>query len=252
MGETYRKIQVKMGEFREEYRYWKMGSDDIFCQIEEYENQRAIYMSVKNLIPSRDLWTDRKEHYQIILLGDNRGQLVYKEFEKFYIERNGEGYAYRRFDGESIECYNWCVLLAVNEETAETTEISRGFIFFMPKGAVCEPFSSDIDETKAKWQRIEVDHKMPGWIMGFGDNLEKYKHYIIGTNKENTFVGVPGRFLLEERPKVEGCEHMLWQPIKGGEEYFDNAEEMNQERQNRLFGYWVGILDQKKGAVIAF
>lgn len=97
-------------------------------------------------------------------------------------------------------------------------------------------FSERIDETGAEWRRVPVE-KLPDCARDYAEYVNKYGHFIIGRNKSRWFIGIPGRFLQEERPK--GGYFTLWQPVRGGELFFDSLDDISEEMQQRIFGYWI-------------
>ena len=60
-------------------------------------------------------------------------------------------------------------------------------------------FSEKIDETGAEWRRLPME-KLPDCARCYVEYVEKYGHFIIGRNKNRWFIGIPGRFLQEEKP----------------------------------------------------
>lgn len=260
MSGKYRKYQVEMCDFKDEYRLWKAGFDSVFCQLESYKEKRSIYIAVKNLYPSKDLYSEKRQTYKTILLGECNGEIIHQEFEGPYVDRKGEGSFYKKFTGEDIEKYQWCLLMAVNEADGESIEISKGSTpYFVAEdqqeeqeGEKCSPFSEERDETRACWYKITDCESRHACLADCQYNLKKYGHYIKGKGRDKTFVGIPGRFLMKEKPGGERGAFLLWQPIKGGEEFFDSPENMSTVMQERIFGYWIAELDEKNGTVYPF
>jgi len=77
--------------------------------------------------------------------------------------------------------------------------------------------------------------------------MKSYGHYIVGRKDDRWFLGVPGRFLQKEQPLREEGVFLLWQPIRGGEAFFDCPERMTGKQQEKIFGYWIAEIDTKKG-----
>ena len=97
-------------------------------------------------------------------------------------------------------------------------------------------FSEKIDETGAEWRRLPME-KLPDCARCYVEYVGKYGHFIIGRNKNRWFIGIPGRFLQEEKPG--GGYFTLWQPIRGGELFYESLESISEDMQNRIFGYWI-------------
>lgn len=266
MSGKYRKYQVDMCDFRDEYRLWKVGFDSIICQLESYKEKRSVYIGVKNLYPSKDLYAEKRQLYKTVLLGECNGEIIHQEFEGPYVDKRGEGTLYKKFTGDDIDKYQWCLLMAVGESEVESVEISKGSTPYFEgnrknqqqEGEKCSPFSEGRDETHACWYKITDCECRQGYLADCQYNLKKYGHYLKGKGEGKTFVGIPGRFLLKEKPGGEKGPQsvkesfLLWQPIKGGEEFFDSPENMNAVMQERIFGYWIAELDEKNGAVYPF
>ena len=101
------------------------------------------------------------------------------------------------------------------------------------------------DETDSKWHREEdIDLLKQICQEGYG-NARRYKHFIIGNSKDCDYIGIPGRFLLEEQPAGGKTGFTLWQPLKGGEVYYTSLEEMDEETARKIFGYWIARIDSK-------
>ena len=101
------------------------------------------------------------------------------------------------------------------------------------------------DETDSKWHREEdIDLLKQICKEGYG-NAKKYKHFIIGNSINDDYIGIPGRFILEEQPAEGKTGFTLWQPLKGGEEYYTSLEEIDEETAHKIFGYWIARIDSK-------
>ena len=74
---------------------------------------------------------------------------------------------------------------------------------------------------------------------------KKYGHFIIGQSADGNFIGIPGRFLKEEQPAEGKTGFTLWQPIRGGEAFYEDLEELEDERADFLYGYWIAALNEK-------
>ena len=101
------------------------------------------------------------------------------------------------------------------------------------------------DETDSKWHR-EEDIELLKQICPEGyRSARKYKHFIIGNSMDGDYIGIPGRFLLEEQPAEGKTGFTLWQPLKGGENYYTSLEEIDEETTHKIFGYWIARIDSK-------
>jgi hypothetical protein len=70
--------------------------------------------------------------------------------------------------------------------------------------------------------------------------IEKYGHYLLGRRDDRYFVAIPGRFLRAEQPCREAGLFSLWQPVRGGEAFFDDLETLEGSLAEGIFGYWIG------------
>lgn len=105
------------------------------------------------------------------------------------------------------------------------------------------------DETESSWHReTKIELLRQFCPEGFA-SAEKYGHFIIGQRQEadmsECYIGIPGRFLLEEQPAGGKSGFTLWQPIKGGEQFFDTLETIEDEMADSIYGYWIAALDEK-------
>ena len=102
--------------------------------------------------------------------------------------------------------------------------------------AMFDMFDESVDETGAKWRRFPPE-RLPKCAEGCRREVEKYGHFIVGRNTDKWYIGIPGRFLQSEKPA--GGPFYLWQPDRGGELFFDSLEDISEEMQQRIFGYWI-------------
>lgn len=107
-----------------------------------------------------------------------------------------------------------------------------------------EPGIFDEDETKSRWHRetnIEVLKKFcpEGYPMA-----SKYGHFIIGNGDKFSYIGIPGRFLIEEQPAEGETGFTLWQPLRGGRTFYESLEEMGEDA-HFIYGYWIARIDAK-------
>ena len=107
-----------------------------------------------------------------------------------------------------------------------------------------EPGIFDYDETDSKWHREEnIDVLKKFCPEGF-PMAEAYGHFIIGNAAESNYIGIPGRFLSSEQPARGGTGFTLWQPLRGGKEYFESLNTIGDEA-DLIYGYWIARIDPK-------
>ena len=105
-------------------------------------------------------------------------------------------------------------------------------------------FFSD-DETGAAWHR-ETDTELLERFCREGlVQARKHGHFVIGTAGEKSFIGIPGRFLVEDQPAGGRTGFTLWQPLKGGEAYYGSLESMDEDIARQVYGYWIAALDSR-------
>ncbi|MDD6042901.1 MAG: hypothetical protein PUB87_04005 [Eubacteriaceae bacterium] len=97
-------------------------------------------------------------------------------------------------------------------------------------------FDESIDETGAEWYRKKTE-ELPGCASQCLPQVEKYGHFIIGRNEKRWFIGIPGRFMKAEKPVQD--IFTLWQPIRGGEALYDKLENIPENLQENIYGYWI-------------
>lgn len=273
MRGEYVKYKVEMELMNDQYRMWKGSGDENVCMLESYKEKRSIYFAVGNLLPSSSLAADGNREYRLILMGVSEGELVHKDFGSFFVSPRGDGNFYRKFGGPELTCYTHCILVASERETGKTETVMSGQTpFGMSEEAeeecafddiwsdcikrLCEDnkvdiFAAGVDETSAVWHRIARDQALsiPRPMEGSSAQIEKYNHYIIGKNSQGYLVGIPGRFLKSEQPGEGEDAFALWQPIKGGEKYFDHLSQLTGDLQEEIFGYWIGQIDPETGQI---
>ncbi len=101
------------------------------------------------------------------------------------------------------------------------------------------------DETSSKWHKetdVEILKKFcrEGYPMA-----KKYGHFIIGNGREKSYIGIPGRFMLEEQPAGGNTGFTLWQPLRGGEEMYPSLEAMDGKTAELVYGYWIACIDDE-------
>ena len=101
------------------------------------------------------------------------------------------------------------------------------------------------DETGSKWHRetnIEIlkNFCREGYAMA-----KKHGHFIVGNAGDKNYIGIPGRFLVEDQPAGGKTGFTLWQPLRGGEEMYGRLEDMEEETAKEVYGYWIACVDEK-------
>ncbi|MBQ9960747.1 MAG: hypothetical protein IJP00_02455 [Firmicutes bacterium] len=102
----------------------------------------------------------------------------------------------------------------------------------------------DIDETGSKWHRETNVEVLKKFCPESYPEASKYGHFIIGNSQNVSYIGIPGRFLKEEQPAGGETGFTLWQPLRGGCEFYDDLESMGDEVQY-IYGYWIARIDAK-------
>ncbi len=99
------------------------------------------------------------------------------------------------------------------------------------------------DETKSTWHREDNIELLRVFCPeGYG-MAQRYSHFIIGNGTENDYIGIPGRFMLSEQPAGGKTGFTLWQPIRGGEEWYDELQHLDEEKAGFIYGYWIARID---------
>ena len=140
--------------------------------------------------------------------------------------------------------YSICLLYTSNvykrQEWKEQIELCQG------KEAM-DLFAEEIDETGAKWYRFELEKSCPKHLDTFRVLIDRYQHYVLGVNNDQYFIGIPGRFILEEQPDQGSSGFKLWQPLKGAEKLYTYIEDLSDEEKHDIFGYWIAGIDKING-----
>ncbi len=280
MSGEYRKFNIEIKRENPGYRLWKRGMDGAACVMESYKNKRSVYFAVSNLMPSAVLLREENKEYHLVLLGVFEGEIIHEDFGAFFVNHHGEGSLFKKFTGPDLECYTHCLLVVLERSSGKTETLFSGtapffkepqedgeaeikplgfaeiwgdvFAEFEEENAE-EFFTSQCDETGARWRRVNGSERpvLPMSLMPCRDLIAEYGHYLVGKKEDRYFAAVPGRFLLREQPRrEEGC-FSLWQPIRGGEKFFDTPENMSEALQEEIFGYWIGEIDAKTGEITA-
>lgn len=247
MQGKYRKIMVDMTRKSDACRFWKQGDQIPVCYVESYKEKRALFFQGQNLLP--------KKNYHLILMGNHDGQIEHQDFGPLHAGAGGELQAYHTFGGPDVDAYDFCLLCADHGE-GEMEILYKGMILTekaMPwtalyeSGSETEAFTKGRDETGALWRRQENLQKLPAPWEPCQPWMEAYGHYIIGRKGARYYLGVPGRFLQKEQPLREAGIFLLWQPIRGGEAFFERPDLMSPKEQEEIFGYWIAEVNGKTG-----
>lgn len=83
------------------------------------------------------------------------------------------------------------------------------------------------------WKRVTEVLKLPVASAGAETQTEHYGHFIFTYTEEHLYLGVPGRHVEEDWPDRGKSGFVMWQPIRGSEEY----------------GYWCMVIDIKTGFI---
>lgn len=130
-----------------------------------------------------------------------------------------------------------------NEENSQSRERSQNSenLYKDENMQNSEIFSSD--ETGAAWHREENTEILKQFCREGYAQAKKHGHFIVGRGPNGNYIGIPGRFLIEEQPAGGATGFTLWQPLAGGEELYNNLEDMDEETLQRVFGYWIAAID---------
>lgn len=101
------------------------------------------------------------------------------------------------------------------------------------------------DEAEASWHREENIELLKQFCREGYSQAKKHGHFIVGTGSNGDFIGIPGRFLIEEQPAGGATGFTLWQPLAGGEDLYENLEKIDEETAMQVFGYWIAAIDSK-------
>ena len=101
------------------------------------------------------------------------------------------------------------------------------------------------DEAEASWHREENIELLKRFCREGYAQAKKHGHFIVGTGEKGDLIGIPGRFLREEQPAGGATGFILWQPLAGGEELYEDLEKIDEETAKSVFGYWIAAIDSK-------
>lgn len=248
MQEKYRKIMVAMEPETASLPFGKRTAAAPVCYVESYKGKRAVFFHGYHFFPGGK--------YHLILIGNGHDGMKYQDFGPLHAEGNGELQCYQTFEGVPLECYAFC-LLCTEAEDGGMTILYKGKLFqetspweqLCDQGKQIEAFTAGCDETRALWYRLERLDLIPEEGKPCQTWMERYGHCIIGRNGGRYFLGVPGRFLQKEQPLREEGVFLLWQPMRGGEAFFDRPDAMTRRQQEGIFGYWIAEVNLEKGCL---
>ncbi|MBR5315540.1 MAG: hypothetical protein IKU44_02010 [Firmicutes bacterium] len=254
----YEKIEIKMVRETKDFCLWKQAVGEANCFLETYKEKRAICFSATNLLPSRLLKEEHQMTYQLLLIGEDEGGMIHQEFGPLSVSEHGQIRFFQKFFGPSLACYQFCLFVTAKEDE-DVRVLYRGALpsyenkqVLLSWEALAEGyedrglsdvFSADRDETLAIWYRIEEGVALPESMTPYKAYVSLHHHFILGRKEDKYYIGLPGRFLQKEQPCREEGLFQLWQPLRGGESYFDSPETMTEEQQERIFGYWIAEID---------
>ena len=101
------------------------------------------------------------------------------------------------------------------------------------------------DETQARWHRQTDVELLKSFCREGYAQAKKHGHFIIGNGINGDYIGIPGRFLIEDQPAGGVTGFTLWQPLKGGEELYEKLEELDEKEAEQIYGYWIAAIDSK-------
>jgi len=102
-----------------------------------------------------------------------------------------------------------------------------------------------LDETNSKWHKETNVEILRNFCREGYPMAKKYGHFIIGNSAEKSYIGIPGRFILEEQPAGGSTGFTLWQPLRGGEEMYPSLEKMDSDTAELIYGYWIACIDNQ-------
>lgn len=112
-------------------------------------------------------------------------------------------------------------------------------------GPVSEEQIFACDETDADWHRETNLELLKQFCREGYTQALRHGHFLIGNSERGSFIGIPGRFLLEEQPAGGRTGFTLWQPLRGGETLYSGLEDMDEETARSIYGYWIAALDSR-------
>lgn len=105
------------------------------------------------------------------------------------------------------------------------------------------PSCFSCDETRCTWRRMEDLQPLTMFCREGYAMAKKHGHYILGSGENGTFIGIPGRFLIEEQPAGGETGFKFWLPLAGGELHYETLENLSEDEASRIYGYWIARLN---------
>lgn len=99
------------------------------------------------------------------------------------------------------------------------------------------------DETESRWRREERVELLKAFCREGYPMASRHGHFLLGEGDLGSYIAIPGRFLLAEQPAGGTTGFTLWQPLKGGEIYYNRLEDMGQEEASMVYGYWIAAIN---------
>lgn len=103
----------------------------------------------------------------------------------------------------------------------------------------------DFDETGAVWVRQTDIDLLERFCPEGTAQARKHGHFLIGQAGEESFLAIPGRFLIREQPGGGKTGFTLWQPMKGGRCLYDELDNLEEDVADCLYGYWIARIDSR-------
>lgn len=101
------------------------------------------------------------------------------------------------------------------------------------------------DETGAIWRKETNIELLDKFCREGLVQARKHGHFIVGTGIGINYIGIPGRFLIEDQPAGGRTGFTLWQPLAGGEAYYRSLEDIEEGTARQVYGYWIAVLDSR-------
>lgn len=112
------------------------------------------------------------------------------------------------------------------------------------------PFAENLLEIV--WKRIPDYCQLPMISPGAKTTIVKYGHFLWGYNDNHYFIAVPGRNLSDEQPDLGRSGFIYWQPILGMEDVAKDTSLTSEERQQKVYGYWLLAINRYNGYIEEF
>lgn len=142
---------------------------------------------------------------------------------------------------------NYVMYFLSNLLQKQTAEAAKPLTATVENCEFRQPFEKD--ETGSTWHREEKLELLNAFCPEAYDNACKYGHFIIGKAERDSYIGIPGRFLRGEQPAQGKTGFTLWQPLKGGESYYEDLERMPDELCEHIYGYWIALINAETLAI---